>query len=186
LEDRIPVFDGSCDEGLPFITELEIRHRISILARQIAADFQDEDFCVVSVLKGSFMLLADLLRRLSELGLKPTVDFIRAASYGPSTSSSGEVSILMNVTNELRGKAALVVDDIIDTGRTLSAIREHLINRGASSVSTCVLLDKPSRREVDFQPDYTGFRIPDKFVVGYGMDFDEEYRYLPYITVLKD
>ncbi len=170
--------------GRPLFSELEIQHRTSQLAKQIALDFQEHDTVVIAVLKGAFVFAADLVRRLSKLDIHPKIDFIRASSYGSKTETSGEVIIEMDATIPLTGKHVLLVDDIIDSGFTLDKIRNHLIKKGVSSVKSCVLLNKPSRREVDFKPDYIGFEIPDYFVVGYGLDYDERYRYLPYITVV--
>ena len=169
---------------LPLITELEIRLRVSQIAEAIARDTNVRGLIVVAVLKGAFMFLADLLRRLADLGLEPRVDFIRAASYGSGTRSSGRVKISLDCASPVRGRAVLLVDDIVDSGRTLAHLQRHLKAKGAARVLTCVLLDKASRREVKFQPDYVGFEIPDRFVVGYGMDFDERYRYLPFIGIL--
>ena len=171
---------------LPLITELEIRLRVSQIAEAIARDADDRGLVVVAVLKGAFMFLADLLRRLADLGLEPRVDFIRAASYGSGTRSKGQIKISLDCASPVKGRTVLLVDDIVDSGRTLSRLQRHLKAKGAARVQTCVLLDKPSRREVEFQPDYVGFEIPDHFVVGYGMDFDERYRYLPFIGILEE
>lgn len=140
---------------------------------------------MVSVLKGSFMFAADLLRRLYEYGISPEVDFIRAASYGSDDVSSGKVSLQLDMSIKVSNKEVLLVDDIADTGLTLSFLIRHVERKGALRVRTCVLLDKPSRRVIPFQPDYAGFQIPNKFVVGYGIDFAERYRNLPYIACLE-
>ncbi len=169
----------------PLFTELQIRHRTAQLAGQIAEDYRGKDIVAVIVLKGAFMFAADLLRRLYDMGLNPDVDFIRAASYGDSSKSSSRIEISLDVSSELKDRSVLIMDDIIDTGRTLAHLHEHLAAKGADVIRSCVLLDKPSRREVEFQPDYTGFEIPDVFVVGYGMDYAERYRYLPFITTVE-
>jgi len=171
--------------GRPMFSELQIQRRTSQLAREIADDFDGREMVVIAVLKGAFVFAADLIRRLNKLGAKPMIDFIHAASYGSGTVSSGKVAISHDVTIPLVGRDVLLIDDIIDSGRTLAKIRDHLLEKGAASVKCCALLDKPSRREVNFTPEFVGFRIPDRFVVGYGLDYDERYRYLPYITDLK-
>lgn len=170
--------------GRPLFSELEIQHRTSQLARQIAKELNGLEIIVIAVLKGSFVFAADLLRRLSKLDVHPKIDFIQTSSYGSNTETSGDVIIKMDVSIPLEGKHVLLVDDIIDSGYTLAKIRDHLGSKGISSVRSCVLLNKPSRRRVEFEPDYVGFDIPDYFVVGYGLDFDEQYRYLPFITVV--
>ena len=172
--------------GQPLISELQIQRRTSQLARQIAIDYQNREMVVIAVLKGAFVFTADLLRRLNKLGAEPFIDFIRASSYGAGTTTSGELKIGMDVTSPLKNNHVLLVDDIVDTGLTMTRLCDHMTGKGAASVKCCALLDKPSRREVKFVPDYVGFEIPDLFVVGYGLDFNEKYRYLPYITVLAN
>ncbi len=169
----------------PSITELEIRRRTAQLAQQITSDFQRREFVVVIILKGAFIFAADLLRRMFEHDGTPEIDFIRAASYGAGDRSSGQVKIELDVTIPIKDRDILLVDDIVDSGRTLSLLRDHLTSRGAASVHSCVLLDKPSRREVEFTPDYVGFEIPDQFVVGFGLDYGERYRYLPFVAVIE-
>ena len=177
--------DSQPDKLEPLFTEPEIQRRVSELAQEIAGDLHGRDVCVVAVLKGAFMLLADLLRRLHDLGVEPVVDFVKAGSYGSGDRSGGAVKITLDVSTDLVGKDVLLVDDIVDSGRTLSLLKAHLQAKGAASIRTVVLLDKPSRREVEFKPDYVGFEIPDRFVIGYGMDYAEKYRQLPYIAVVK-
>lgn len=170
----------------PLITEIEIHLRIAQLAKRIAEDYAGKDFIVISVMKGSFMFTADLLRRLYDRGAEPETDFIRAASYGYRSRSVGRVKIALDISVSVEGRNLLVVDDISDTGRTMLHLVEHLQkNKSAGNVRTCVLLDKPSRRELEFVPDYVGFEIPDLFVVGYGIDYAEKYRYLPFISVVE-
>jgi len=170
----------------PLISELELQHRTAEIARQIALDFKGQDLLMVAILKGSFMFAADLTRRLCKLGQSVEIDFIGAASYGKGTKSSGEVKIAMDVSQPVEGRAVLLVDDIIDTGLTLKEIREHLLVKGAASVKTCVMLDKSSRRVVEITPDYVGYQVPDVFLVGFGLDHDERFRSLPYVTSLED
>jgi hypoxanthine phosphoribosyltransferase len=169
----------------PLISELEIRWRIAQIATLIADEYQGRPLVLIPVLKGAFIFSADLLRCLCERGATPVVDFIRAASYGEGDHSSGKVRLQLDVSVALANRDVLLVDDIADSGLTLSHLVAHLKRKGAASVKTCVLLDKPSRREVEFHPDFVGFEIPNCFVVGYGIDFAEDYRYLPYITCLE-
>jgi len=164
------------------ISPARISERVSQLAEQITADYQGKELVVVGVLTGSFVFLADLLRQLD---LPCVVDFWKAASYGTDTVSAGEVSVEKDLTIEVGGKDVLVVEDIVDTGRTLAQLVQTLHERGTGSVKVCCLLDKAARREVPVQLDYVGFQIPDRFVVGYGLDFAQHYRNLPYIAVLK-
>lgn len=170
----------------PLISEIEIQHRTVELARRIASDINSDEIVIISVLKGAFMFTADLIRRLAKYMHYIQLDFIRAKSYGDSTKSSGNLIIETDTTIDLAGKCVLIVDDIIDTGNTLSKLTVHLRDKGAGEIKTCVLLDKPSRREVVFKPDYVGFDIPNHFVVGYGLDFAEKYRSLPYITCVQE
>ncbi len=136
---------------------------------------------IVGVLRGSFMFLADLVRALNRHQLHPRIDFMTLSSYGGGTRSSGNVRILKDVSVDLDGADVLLVDDILDSGRTLRFAVRHIENKGARRVLTCCLLDKPARRAVDIRADFRGFEIPDVFVVGYGLDYDSHYRELPYI-----
>jgi hypoxanthine phosphoribosyltransferase len=160
--------------------EAEIAARVETLATEIVAPI-GPDFVVVGVLKGSFVFLADLVRALCRAGAAPRVEFMRLASYGQSKESSGEVLLLGDAPRDFEGKAVLLVDDIIDTGLSMAYGKKLLLGRNASAVWTCALLDKPSRRKVEIAVDFIGFEIPDVFVVGYGIDYAEQYRYLPYI-----
>lgn len=170
---------------IPLKTELQIRHRIAELAALLAEEYRGRDFVVVGILKGAFMFAADLLRRLYDLELYPDIDFIRAVSYGSEDKSSGEVRVELDISIDVEDKSVLIVDDIVDTGRTLQHVKELILSKGAAEVKVCVLLDKPSRREVECDLDWVGFEIPNLFVVGYGMDFAEKYRYLPFITTVE-
>ena len=139
------------------------------------------DVLMIGVLKGSFVFMADLMRRLDDLGLRPAIDFLRLSSYGDAMESSGDVKLIGPLPQALADRAVLLVDDIVDTGRTLVFARQLLLTEGARHVWTCVLLDKPERREVPFDANFVGFEIPDIFVVGYGVDYAEEIRHLRYI-----
>jgi hypoxanthine phosphoribosyltransferase len=173
------------EKPTPLITEIEIRRRTDQLARSIAADANGKPLVVILVLKGSLIFGADLLRRLFDYGVMPQVDFIRAASYGSGDVSSGRVSLQLDASLDLSEKDVILLDDITDTGLTLEHLVNHLKRKGAGRVRTCVLLDKPARRVNGFAPDLVGFEIPDRFVVGYGLDYAEEFRNLPFITTLE-
>jgi hypoxanthine phosphoribosyltransferase len=160
--------------------EGEIAGRVEALAADIVQAI-GPDFVVVGVLKGSFVFLADLVRALSRAGASPRVEFMRLASYGQQKESSGEVLLLGDAPRDFEGKPVLLVDDIVDTGFSLDYGRKLLAGRNVSRVWTCALLDKPSRRKVELSVDFTGFEITDVFVVGYGIDYAEQYRDLPYI-----
>ncbi len=165
------------------IDEAALQSRILELAQQIETDYADkDDLLLICVLKGGYMFLADLSRALKR---PHELDFMGISSYGAGTKSSGAVQIIMDLKAPIEKRHVLIVEDIIDSGRTLQYMQRNLLARGPSSVHICTLLSKPARREVDVAVDYTGFEIPDEFVVGYGLDFSEEYRNLPYIAVLK-
>ena len=160
--------------------EAEIGARVEALAAEIVAAI-GRDLVVVGVLKGSFVFLADLVRALCRAGALPRIEFMRLASYGQGKESSGEVLLLGDAPRDFEGKAVLLVDDIVDTGLSMAYGRRLLLGRSASAVWTCALLDKPSRRKVESPLDFVGFEIADVFVVGYGIDYAEQYRDLPYI-----
>lgn len=162
------------------ITETQLDQRVRRLARRIERDFRGRDFVIASLLNGTVMFLADLIRHLN---LPLRLDFIGVSSYGAGTTS-GELVFTKELRLDVRGRDVLLVDDILDTGRTLSRVLPRLRALGPSSVRTCVLLDKPARRTEDVEADYVGFEIPDFFVVGYGLDFAERYRNLPFVGVL--
>ncbi|MDI6827420.1 MAG: hypoxanthine phosphoribosyltransferase [Armatimonadota bacterium] len=167
------------------LTEEQIAARVSELGRKISEDYLGKDLIVVGILKGAFVFLADLIRQIT---IPVSVDFVAISSYGSSTRSSGVVKILKDLDESVENKHVLIVEDIIDTGLTLklSYLKDNLVRRKAASVKICTLLDKPDRRQVDIEPDYKGFSIPNKFVVGYGLDFGGLYRNLPFIGVLKE
>ncbi len=164
------------------ITEKQIQERIRELGRQISKDYERQDLVLVCVLKGAITFLADLMR---EITIAHSIDFMAISSYGASTESSGIVRILKDLDTNIEGRNVLIVEDIIDTGRTLNYITRNLQTRHPKSLRICTLLNKPSRRQIDISVDYVGFEIPNKFVIGYGLDFAEIYRSLPYIGVLK-
>ncbi len=171
------------DEKLEvLIGEEKLRKRIKELADVITKDYRGKNPVFISILKGSSFFLTDLVRGMR---LDLTIDYMAASSYGKETESSGNVRILKDLSEPVDGKDVIIVEDIIDTGYTLKAIKDMLDARNAKSVKICVLLDKPERRKVDIPIDYVGFTIPDLFVVGYGIDYAEKYRSLPYIAVLK-
>ena len=160
--------------------EAAIGERVAALADEIVRAM-GTDFVVIGVLKGSFVFLADLVRALARVEATPSIEFMRLASYGQKKESSGEVLLLGDVPRDFGGRAVLLVDDIVDTGLSMAYGKRLLTERNASRVWTCALLDKPSRRKVRITLDFVGFEIPDVFVVGYGIDYAEQYRYLPYI-----
>ena len=165
------------------ITQKEIEKRVEELAEEIKRKYKGKELIVLILLKGAFVFAADLLRKLE--GVEIRCDFIKASSYGTSTESSGNVQLNLLPSLDITGKEVLLVDDILDTGLTLKKVKDWVLEQGAKSCETCVLLDKPERRKVPFKADYTGFEIPNHFVVGYGMDCAERYRHLPYVAILE-
>lgn len=159
-----------------------IRSRITELGDQISADYAGKEPLFVGVLKGCFMFMADLVRACS---VNCTVDFMVVSSYGSGTSSTGAVKIVKDLSDDIEGKDVIIVEDILDSGNTLSYLTKYLSGRNPASIRIVTLLDKPDRRTADVTADYIGFTIPDSFVVGYGLDYDQRYRNLPYIGVLK-
>ena len=159
-----------------------IRARVRELGVRIAADYAGRDLVLVSILKGALPFLADLMR---EVPIYCSLDFLEVSSYGAGTTSTGVVRILKDLAKPIEGRHVLVVEDILDTGHTLSYVIEHLRGQHPASLGLCALLDKPARRVVPIEVDYKGFAIEDKFVVGYGLDYAERYRNLPFIGVLK-
>lgn len=166
-------------------TAEHIALRLDALVGTLADDCRAADFVMVGILRGSFMFLADLVRLLYRHDIHPRIDFITLESYGSGTESSGQVRVTKDIALDVRGAHVLLVDDILDTGRTLSFARQLIAGKGADAVRTCTLLDKPSRRVVPCRADHTGFTIEDHFVVGYGLDYDGHYRELPYIAKVK-
>ena len=164
------------------LSEEEIKAIVKRLGSEITADYKDKNLLVVSVLKGSVMIMADLLR---EIKLPLKIDFMAVSSYGSGTSSSGTVKIIKDLDINLSGYDILIVEDILDSGATLSSLKEILLTRKPASVKICTFLDKPDRRKADIKADYVGAVIPDEFVVGYGLDYDEKYRNLPFVGILS-
>ncbi len=164
------------------LSEEELHARVSELGAQLSRDYAGKNLLMVSVLKGSVVFMADLMRAISE---PAEIDFMVVSSYGSGVKSSGVVKIVKDLDINLQGKDILIVEDILDSGMTLDYIKGMLLDRNPSSIRICTLLDKPARRKADLQADYVGFTVPDEFVVGYGLDYDERYRNLPYIGVLK-
>jgi hypoxanthine phosphoribosyltransferase len=163
------------------IEEEALRARIAELGEEISNDYRDRDLLLVGVLKGAVFFMADLMRHLS---IPCEVDFMAISSYGASTDSSGVVRILKDLDINIEGRDVLVVEDIIDSGLTLSYLIRNLESRDPASLEVCSLLTKPDRREIDVPVRYTGFEIPNEFVIGYGLDYAERYRNLPYVAVL--
>jgi len=170
------------DVGEVLITSKDIEGKTAELAHQIMADYQGKDLLLVCILKGGLMFLADLMRQID---LPLEIDFMAVSSYGDSTESSGVVRILMDLETNIQGRNVLIVEDIIDTGRTLNYIIQNLRTRHPASLKICTLLNKTARRVLDIPVHYVGFEIPDKFVIGYGLDYGEIYRNLPFVGVLK-
>jgi hypoxanthine phosphoribosyltransferase len=172
------------DVGKILISEQQVQARVAELAQEINATYTDDDCpLLVCVLKGAFMFLADLVRHLE---MRHEVDFMEISSYGKGTVSTGVVRILLDLAQNIEGRHVLIVEDIIDSGRTLDYIVRNLQTRSPASIRICALLSKPARRELDIPLDYVGFEVPDEFVAGYGLDFAEEYRNLPFVGVLKE
>ena len=163
------------------ITEDQIRERVATLGRQIEADYHGKPLTIVAVLTGSLIFLADLIR---QIGLPLRVALLQASSYKGATTRAGTLIINEAFAPDVSGRDVLLLDDILDTGHTLSTLVLRMHDRGANSVKTAVLLHKLGRQEVPLEPDYCGFTIPDAFVVGYGLDFNDDYRHLPYVGIL--
>lgn len=164
------------------LTEEEIDRRIQEIGDQISRDYAGRQVHMVCVLKGGSFFMCELAKRVT---VPVSIDFMSVSSYGGDTKSSGVVRIVKDLDEPLKDRHVIVVEDIVDSGRTLSYLLDMLRSRGAADVRLCTLLDKPDRRVVDVKVDYTGFEIPDEFVVGYGLDYDQKYRNLPYIGMVK-
>ena len=163
-------------------TEEQLAEIVKNIGRRISEDYKDKNLFMVSVLKGSLIFMADLMRAID---IPCSIDFLSVSSYGNGTSTSGAVRILKDLDSTLEGRDVLVVEDILDSGVTLSFLLKNLSARQPRSIRLCTLLDKPERRKVDIRPDYVGAVVPDEFIVGYGLDYAEKYRNLPFIGVLK-
>ena len=164
------------------VSEEQLKAKVAELGAQISRDYAGKNLVLVSILKGSVVFMADLMRAVT---IPCSIDFMVVSSYGSGTTSSGLVKIVKDLDQDLSGRDVLIVEDILDTGVTLSNLVPMLKMRNPNSVKICTILDKPSRRKADIQPDYEGFQVPDEFVVGYGLDYDEKYLNLPYVGVLK-
>ena len=164
------------------ISQDDLEKKTKEIAAQISGDFAGEEIVLIGVLRGGFIFIADLSRQIP---LRLTVDFIAVSSYGNSTKTSGVVKIIKDIDTDITGKNVIIIEDLIDTGLTLKYLKELLHKRGPKEVKTCAILDKPSRRETDIEADYKGIEIPDKFVVGYGLDYNGMYRNIPYVCTLK-
>ena len=164
------------------IDEESLQKRVKEIANQIMEDYKEKDLVFLCILKGAMFFTIDLARKISN---NVHLEFMKVSSYGAGTESSGEVELELDVKNSIEGKHVIVIDDIVDTGHTLSYLLEYLKERKPSTIKLCVLLDKKERREVEVAADYIGFEIPNRFVIGYGLDFDENYRTLPYVGYLE-
>ncbi len=167
--------------GKPLFSEEDIQKKVKELAEQISKDFEGQELVTIGILKGAFMFFADLVRHIK---VPLTIDFIVASSY-IKESTTGEVKIHYDIREEIEGKNVLLVEDIVDTGITLNYLRERFLSRSPKTLKICALLDKKERRLVDVPIDYKGFEIPNEFVVGYGLDYNNQYRNLPYIAIFK-
>ena len=174
------IFDNDIQEVL--FSEEQLKNRVREIAQQITADYQGKEIMLISVLRGSFVFMADLCRAID---LPCTLDFMAVSSYGKGTKSSGQVQITKDLSEDISDRHIIVVEDILDSGNTLSYLLKILENRHPASIRLCTLLDKPDRRVEPVEVHYSGFTIPDAFVVGYGLDYAEKYRNLPYIGILK-
>ncbi|MBQ7875307.1 MAG: hypoxanthine phosphoribosyltransferase [Oscillospiraceae bacterium] len=164
------------------ISEKDIKKAVKKMGKAISKDYADKNLMLVAVLKGSVMIMADLMRAIT---IPVNIDFMSVSSYGGGTKTSGVVKIIKDLDHDLSGKDVLIVEDILDSGLTLSYLTNVLRQRNVSSIRIATLLDKPERRIADITPDYCCFTVPDEFVVGYGLDYDQKYRNLPYVGILK-
>ena len=164
------------------LSEEEVDRRISEIGEQITKDYAGKDIHLICVLKGGSFFMCELAKRIN---LEVSIDFMSVSSYGDDTKSSGVVRIVKDLDESIKDKDVIVVEDIVDSGRTLSYLLQNLKDRGPKSLGLCTLLDKPERRVVEVNVDYTGFQIPDEFVVGYGLDYAQRYRTLPYIGIVR-
>lgn len=167
--------------GKPIVTQEAMRARIRELGRQITADYAQKDLIMIGILKGAYVFYADLARAI---GLPLKVDFLVVSSYAGKARSSGKIKVLTELTEDIAGRDVLLVEDIVDSGCTVQHLRKALGARKPKSIKVCALLNKPDRRQVEVKVDYVGFNIPNKFVVGYGLDYRQNYRNLPYLAVL--
>jgi len=168
--------------GKPFLTVQQIQSRVKELAKKISADYAGNEILAVGILKGAFMFFADIVKLIQ---VPMNIDFLVASSY-IKTETTGKVKIHADIREDIKGKHVLLFEDIIDTGLTLKYLKDTLLSRNPASIKICTFLDKPAHRQVDLEPEYVGFEIPDAYVVGYGLDYDNKYRNVPYIAVFKE
>jgi len=171
------------DKTKVIITREQIANKVAEIATQLGKDYRGKNPLLIGILKGSFVFLSDLVRAMN---IPAEIDFVRLASYGAGTESSGKIKLVKDVETPIKGRHVLVVEDIIDRGLTVRFLLDYLSFRKPASLKLCALFDKPSRRKVEVPIDYLGFTVPDAFVVGYGLDFDEKYRYLPDLCTLEE
>ena len=164
------------------ISEEELEAKVSELAAVLAREYENENPVFIGILKGSFVFMADIMRKIN---IYCDIDFMAVSSYGNKSKSTGAVKINKDLSQDIEGRSVVIIEDILDSGLTLSYLKKYLMNRNPKSIKICTLLDKPARRKADIKADYFGFDIPDAFVVGYGLDYAERYRNLPFIGVLK-
>ena len=164
------------------ISQQQLKEKVAQLGAKISSDYADKELLLVSVLKGSVVFMSDLMRAIT---IPCRIDFMSVSSYGNGVKTSGVVRIIKDLDKPIEGLDVLIVEDILDSGKTLSYILELLLARNPNSIRICTLLDKPERRQVDLTAEYTGFEVPDEFVVGYGLDFAEKYRNIPFVGILK-
>lgn len=169
-------------KGTILLTQEQIRERAKEIGAQITKDFEGEEVVLLCTLKGGVMWMADMMKTID---LDAQIDFIQASSYGSGTTSSGKINIKKDIELDIEGRNVLIIEDIIDTGNTLKHLKDYLLGKNPKCVKICSLLDKPSRRVADVTGDYIGFEVDDLFVIGYGLDFDQKYRNLPYISYLE-
>ena len=168
--------------GTVLITEEQIREKAAEIGKQISEDYAGKEIILVGILRGAVPWMAEIMKRIT---LDMTIDFMAVSSYGAATKSSGVVKINKDLETDIEGKDLIIVEDIVDSGVTLNYLEGYLRSRGAASVKLCSLLDKPEGRRVDIKADYVGFTVDDRFIVGYGLDYAQKYRNLPYITWLE-
>lgn len=164
------------------ISEKDLKKRIIELSNQISKDYENEDIFVICLLKGATYFAVDITKKLKN---DVIIDFMKVSSYGSSKKTSGKVNIIYDITTNIKDKNVLIIEDIVDSGLTLNKIKEYLLQKQPKSIKTCVMLDKEARREYQFTADYIGFKIDDYFIVGYGLDYNEKYRNLPYIGYIE-
>ena len=169
--------------GTVMITQEEILQKAKEIGLRITQEFEGEEIVMVGILRGAVLWMADLMKNI---GLDMTIDFMAVSSYGGAKKSSGVVKINKDLDTDIEGKSVIIVEDIVDSGVTLNYLRGYFVSRGAKVVKICSLLDKPDGRRIDIDVDYIGFTVDDRFIVGYGLDYDQRYRNLPYITFLED